>query len=155
MIASIANVRPRRSEARTSPQIAKISPTAYPAGMRISPAAPEGTGAIHPQNHPRRSEAQTIGGTAGRLSVSEGLKGAGTRSEVGRTPFGPHTSLNREAPTGALGAAHAGASAGFLWHMGQTVASSGSSSAQCGHTFTLIVSARGRGCLTEGSTAGG
>ena len=37
----------------------------------------------------------------------------------------------------ASGTFHAGAKAGSLWQLEQTVASSGSSSAQCGHTFTL------------------
>jgi hypothetical protein len=45
-----------------------------------------------------RSEAHTFGGSARRLAASEGLKGAGTRSEAGRTPFGPHTLPRREAP---------------------------------------------------------
>src|SRR5919198_1764732 len=148
-IARVASMRPSRSEAWTSPQIAKINPTMYPAGIRISPAAPEGTGATHPQPHHRTSEAHTFGGTARRLAVSEGLKGAGTRSEIGRTPSGPHTLPSREDPAspGGLGAAHAGATAGSLWHVEQTVASSGNSSAQCGHTFTLNISARGRGRL--------
>jgi hypothetical protein len=96
------------------------------------------------------SDAHTIAGTPA-LADSGVLDGAGTRSDVGRTPFGPHTLPNRADPAspGGLGAAHAGATAGSLWHVGQTVASSGSSSVQCGHTFTLTVSARGRGRLTE------
>jgi hypothetical protein len=39
-------------------------------------------------------------------------------------------------PSGCLGTAHAGATAGSLRQLEQTVASSGSSSAQCGQTFT-------------------
>jgi hypothetical protein len=38
--------------------------------------------------------------------------------------------------SGRLAAAHAGAFAGSLWQFEQLVASSGSSSAQCGQTFT-------------------
>jgi hypothetical protein len=117
----------------------------YPAGM-ISAATPEGTGATHPHHHHSMGDAHTFGGTPAHPGA---LYGAGTRSEVGRTPFGPHTLPNRECPasSGGLGAAHAGVKAGSLWHVERAVASSGSSSAQCGHTFTLTVSARGRGRL--------
>src|SRR4029453_8502981 len=132
MIASVASMRPRRSEAWTSPQIPKISPTTYPAGT-ISPATSEGTGATHPQAHPRMGVAHTIAGSPA-LAGSGALYGAGTLSDVGRTPFGPHTLPNRADPAspGGLGVASAGATAGSSWHVGQTVASSGISSAQCG-----------------------
>jgi hypothetical protein len=51
--------------------------------------------------------------------------------------------------SGAPLSAHAGTAAGSLPQTEQPVASSGSSSAQCGHTFTLVVSAGHEDRLTE------
>jgi hypothetical protein len=58
-------------------------------------------------------------------------------SKVGGTLFGSHTSPGEGgSSSGSLGVAQAGATAGSFWQLEHTVASSGSSSAQCGQTFT-------------------
>ena len=65
------------------------------------------------------------------------LLGTGTLSDVRGLRFGSNTSDQRgEGSSGRLGTVHAGATAGSLWQLEQIVASSGSSSAQCGQTFT-------------------
>ena len=64
-------------------------------------------------------------------------------SEVRGTLFGSHASPGGGSLSGRLGTAQAGATAGSLWQLEQTVASSGSSSAQCGQTFTSSLSGPG------------
>ena len=72
-------------------------------------------------------------------------------SKVGRTPVGSNTSRSRgdDRWSGAPFSEHAGIAAGSFPHTEQTVAWSGSSSAQCGHTFTMVVSAGDGDRLTE------
>src|SRR6266540_3601089 len=94
----------------------------------------------NPQTRARMRDIHTFHGILEASEDSRSLVGAaGTWSEVGRTPSGPNTSPSRrsEVSSGRSGTFHAGAKAGSLWQLEQTVASSGSSSAQCGHTFTL------------------
>jgi hypothetical protein len=93
----------------------------------------------NPQTTARMREIHTFKGILEGFEGSRRPKGEGTWSEVGRTPSGPNTFPSRrsEVSSGRRGTFHAGAKDGSLWQLGQTVASSGSSSAQCGHTFTL------------------
>src|SRR6266508_3555515 len=152
-IPTIARIFPSRSESATSarPMVPRMSPTTYPHGRTIR-RAPSGNGpakipATNSHPKPRMIDAQTFDGIPREPSLATAgsirLYGAGTLSGKPESWLFCTTSSDHHGgdSSGRLGVAHAGATAGSLWHCVQTVASSGSSSAQCGHAFTLLVSA--------------
>src|SRR5919106_4167270 len=129
--------------------IPRIRPTAYPRGPMKEPQVTGGRSATYTTLQPnaRMSDIHTFDRTPKAPGRSRLLWGAGTRSEVGRTPLGSNTSSSRGGDrwSGAPLSAQAGTAAGSLRHPEQTVAWSGSSSAQCGHTFTMVVFGRRQG----------